>query len=681
MTIEQLIEENNRRNAIKYAAFNPLTGEGAELERAELRIADYAISVQYIPVDMLKNPFIRKIKQCGSIEKFATKYIGSYDGEIHEKIVRKLVKIRIEYDFFFWAFVFVPIKPKMGGEDIPFKLNQPQRRLIACFERQRLEGKPIRLILLKARQWGGSTAVQIYMAWIQLVHKTAWNSLVVAHVRDASLEVKGMFSKLIDAYPTWLLHDEMEDFDPNEKKLTSFEGALNIDIVPARRCKIKVGTAERPDSARGGDSAMVHCTEVAFWNKTDNKTPEQIVRSACSGVPYVPLSMKVYESTANGTGNYFHKEWERAKRGKSDKEALFVPWFDIEMYSLPLDDIHAFASELLSDRDNTATEGQYNWWLWNKGATLEAINWYMANRKDYDDHADMAAEYPSDDVEAFKHSGAKVFNQYRVEELKKKCREHKFIGDVYGDHTTGKAALHNLRFAEDRQGALKVWELPEDNMKVSNRYLTVVDVGGRSKGADFSDILVIDRYWLMDGDKPSVAAEWHGHIDHDLLAWKAAQIAAFYDNSLLVIESNTLETKDKDRDTDGNHTPYILNLIGDVYPNLYARRQSDEEIREGAPRKWGFHTNTATKPMVIDHLVKMVREQAYVERNEECIHELLCYEKRQNGSFGAISGEHDDMLMTRAIGLFICFCEMPLPRIVETTTKYKSKRARTAATI
>ena len=146
-----------------------------------------------------------------------------------------------------------------------------------------------------------------------------------------------------------------------------------------------------------------------------NKTPEQIVRSACSGVLFAPLTMEIYESTANGTGNYFHQEWERAKRGESDKEPLFVPWFDIEMYELPLADSYRFAQELYENRNNRANYGAYDWWLWERGATLEAINWYQHNRKRFDDHADMAAEYPSDDIEAFKHSGKKVFDQYKVE--------------------------------------------------------------------------------------------------------------------------------------------------------------------------------------------------------------------------------------------------------------------------
>ena len=63
--------------------------------------------------------------------------------------------------------------------------------------------------------------------------------------------------------------------------------------------------------------------------------------------------------------------------------------------------------------------------------------------------------------------------------------------------------------------------------------------------------------------------------------------------------------------------------------------------------------------------------------------EYLCYEKKPNGAFGAIVGKHDDLLMTRAIGLHICFFEMDVPKFVSRITSYKPKRKRavSAATI
>ncbi|MDE7347538.1 MAG: hypothetical protein K2N48_12475 [Muribaculaceae bacterium] len=66
--------------------------------------------------------------------------------------------------------------------------------------------------------------------------------------------------------------------------------------------------------------------------------------------------------------------------------------------------------------------------------------------------------------------------------------------------------------------------------------------------------------------------------------------------------------------------------------------------------------------MVISNLVKVVREGLYIERDEACVDEYLTYERRPNGSYGAITGKHDDMLMTRAIGLHICLNEMTAPR-------------------
>lgn len=682
MTIDDIIKENDARNKHNSAYFNPVTGEGSILSRTRFEIPDYPIPVQWLPDDMLSVPLVKKIKRCGSIDGFIIKHLKETPTPaIRGKVIKSFIRVRCKYDFAYWAYSFVKIKNKDGGEDIRFLLNRPQRRLISTLEDMRIAGKPIRLILLKARQWGGSTAIQIYMAWIQLCHKKGLNSIIVGHVRDTSIEVKGMFTKLIESYPQWLLHDPLEEYTENDPKIKGFEGSQSISIIPARNCKIKVGTAESPEGARGGDSSLAHCTEVAFWKKTDNKTPEQIVKSVCSGVLYKPLTVEVFESTANGSGNFFYNEWERAKAGESDKRPLFIAWYEIDMYTLPIDDIKAFATRLYENKDSIHSNGKYYWWLWEKGATLEAINWYIEKSKGYKDHSDMASEYPSDDIEAFKNTGAKVFDIYKVNELKKHTKTPLYTGELTADSHDGADALKNISFIEDKNGLLSIWDMPDKGIAVSHRYLTVVDIGGRWKGADYSVIAVIDRYWLMYGDKPVIVAQWRGHIDHDLLAWKAAQIASFYNNSLLVIEANTLETKDPARNLDGYQTPFILNQISSVYPHLYARKQSDEDIRNQVPIKYGFHTNISTKPMIISHLIKIIREGAYIERDQEAITEYLKYEKKPNGSFGSIPGTHDDILMTRAIGLYICYCEMPLPSEVTHSNTHHTHIDRTEAII
>lgn len=694
--VDNILKENEKRNAVVNQVFDPISGMGSIGKRAEVHIEDFPLETQYLPVEMLNVPLVKLLSKSGSIKDFLLNEaeVESYEEEDRLKVIKQFVRLRCEYDFAFWAALYVYIKNKGGGEDVLFRLTRPQRRFVERLESLRKAGKPIRIILLKARQWGGSTTSQLYMAWLQLVHKVGLNSLIIAHQGAGSDEIKDMFDRMIKAYPISMLYKLGEVYNENESKMVGVGHSGSIHRVPQRNCKIKIGTAERPDSCRGGDYNLVHLSEVGLWKTTDGKKPEDIVRSACSGILLKPYTMIVYESTANGTGNFFQREYDAAKRGTSQFEAMFISWFDIDQYSLPFEseqDKVNFAEALWKNRKNVtvpsprAESGKYLWWLWEKGATLEAINWYIQERAKYNEHAPMASEYPSDDVEAFVHSGERIFDKYKVDQFRTSCKPPRFIGDVYADGDEGKNALKNLRFTEDSQGLLWIWNLPEvdDQEIVTNRYLTIVDIGGRSKKADYSVILVIDRLFMIDGDRPQVVAQWYGHIDMDILAWKAAQIAAFYDNSLLVIESNTLETHDKERQVDGDLSHFILNQIKDVYPNLYARKQTENEIQEGLPRKYGFHTNVATKPMIISTLIKVIREHLYIERDERCLDEYLTYEKKQNGAYGAIIGKHDDLLMTRAIGLHICFHEMPIPTIVVRVKRFvpKKKKAVSAATI
>lgn len=677
--IEKILTENDRRNEAMYAVFNPITGEGSVGERVKVSVSDFALPLQWLPKEMMDIPFVSKLVNAGSIDRFLSDVLHVEPNDTdHDKVAEKFIRLRYRHDFPFWAATLVWIHNKDAGADVLFRLRYPQRILVSRFEEKRKAGLPIRLILLKARQWGGSTTTQLYMAWLQFFHKRGLNSLIIAHQGTASDEIKDMFDTMIKEYPIELLYDMGESYNENEPKMVGVGKSGSTSRVPQRNCKIKIGTAERPDGCRGGAYSLVHLSEVGIWKKTDGKSPEDIVRSACSGILLRPLTMIVMESTANGTGNFFHTEYSAAADPEvpSQYEALFIAWFQIEQYSMPFESGEAlrdFAKWLYDNRYNdnvlsTREEcGKYLWWLWEKGASLEAINWYIQERAGKNDHSIMASEYPSDDVEAFVHSGTMVFDKYQVEEFEKACRPPRFIGDVYADGDEGEKALENLRFHEDRQGQFCIWARPEDDdeVEITDRYLTIVDVGGRSAKADWSVILVIDRLNMIEGGRPAVVAQWYGHCDIDRLAWKAAQVAAYYNESLLVIESNTLETHDRERQVEGgDQSQYILNQISMVYPNLYARRQSEDEIRQGIPRKYGFHTNIATKPMIISTLVKVIREHLYTERDKRCLDEYKTYERKQNGAYGAIAGKHDDLLMTRAIGLHVCFYEMEIPRII-----------------
>ena len=691
MNTEELVRENERRMAVMHAPFNPITGEGSPGERKEAYIEDLFPYHMRLPLPMLKNRLVRLILKSGSIGAFCQSRYRRYDPETREKVVREFIRVRCRHDFPFYAYAYNEIKNKDGGKNIHFRLSYPQRYFFSVLEKMRLEGKPIRVILLKSRQWGGSTLVQLYIAWIQLFHKEGWYSAIVAQDGTTSRKIKAMYSKVLETLPPWLIRC------PEGARLafTPYEGSQldsiitygkGTNITKARDTVITVGTYNNPNAGRGGDISCVHYSEVGLWEDTEGKKPEDIIRSISSSLLFAPLTVEVIESTANGMGNFFYRAYLAAKKGDSNRIAVFIPWFRAERNEMPVEDKEAFARWLLENRDNDnpspgcLDSGRYYWHLWTLGATFESIRWYTFKRKEYIDHEDMMAEYPSDDIEAFRNSGKQVFNIYYLDKLKETCRQPVHVGEVQGDAVKGRRALQNLHFMDDRNGMLKVWSLPQRlEHRIAHRYLVAVDVGGRGKEADYSDILVLDRYWMMYGGSPEVVAEWHGHTDHDLLAWKAAQIAAFYDNAMLVIESNTIETKDNDND--GDQSELIFNQIAGEYGNLYIRKASEAKIARGITTEYGFHTNRKTKPMVISNLVACVRDLSYIEREIESITEYSVYEKKDNGSFGAAEGHHDDRVMTRAIALHICFNEMDLPAVIKPQPRKTKTVVRTEASI
>ncbi|MCM1337307.1 MAG: hypothetical protein NC187_00100 [Candidatus Amulumruptor caecigallinarius] len=526
-------------------------------------------------------------------------------------------------DFELWASRCVTIRHKLTGRLEPLRLNAPQRRVVQALERQRRAGRPIRLILLKARQWGGSTVIQMYMAWIQCMHRENWHSFICAHVKDTSATIRGMYSRMLAGYPSELWEgDEKPEF-------RGYERSQNTRMIAGRGCLVTVSSCESQEAARGNDVAMAHLSEVAFWRDSITRSPADFVRSVCSGIAMEPLTFIAMESTANGVGNFFHTEWLRAKAGESAFTPVFVPWYEIEQYRLSVID-PAKVRRDMTDYDRA---------LWHKGLTLEQIAWYQMKRRELPSAQAMMAEYPSDDVEAFTYSGDNVFDRDAVEALRPGCRTPHARGEVVTDG--------GVRFVADSCGKLDVWEWPDD--APDDEYVVTVDVGGRSASADWSVIAVMARGGGdSGGSMPRVAAQWRGHIDHDLLVKKAVALARFYRDALLVVESNTLEQGL----TDGGAALFMLERVNEAYHNVYRRRRLD--TRTGmAESRVGFHTNASTKPMVVMQLVGDVRESRYVERDERALNEMLTYERRPNGSYGARDGHHDDILMTRAIGLYV----------------------------
>ena len=237
--IQEIIEENDRRNKEIYSKFDPISGYGSVGKRLKVVIDDFPIHTQWLPVEMMRVPLVRQLVECGSIRAFLEENLGvEYSNEDRLKVIEQLVRLRFRYDFAFWAATLVYIKNKDGGVDVLFRLTRPQRRFVERLESLRKSDKPIRIILLKARQWGGSTTSQLYMAWLQLIHHVGLNSLIIAHQGSGSDEIKDMFDRMIRAYPVEMLHKLGEAYSDNEPKFVGVGKSGSIFRVPLRNCKI-----------------------------------------------------------------------------------------------------------------------------------------------------------------------------------------------------------------------------------------------------------------------------------------------------------------------------------------------------------------------------------------------------------------------------------------------------------
>lgn len=637
LTTDVIISTNRERLATISKPYNPITGENSTGERERVCIPNSPIEELWLPKPMLNEDNVQEILDKGITTLLKQGGLSPTPFNIN-LMWEEFSRIRIKHDFEFYAASCNWISAKGLGRDVLFNLNRAQRFYLGHLERLRLAGEPIDIILLKARQWGGSTLTQLYMLWIQLVHRNNWNSVICGDIEAQSRNVTGMIDKVLRRMPHWAFNTVVRNLP--------YQHSTSTRVLTKGNGRYSVGSAQKPDKIRSEDLSMAHLTEVGLWKATKGKKPEDLVQSIFGTIASGPYTMKVLESTAKGVGNYFHRTWLAAVNGDNSFTPVFVPWFMIDLYSTPL------PTEDYSSFIESMTEREHQ--LFELGATLEAIAWYRGKQKELSDEWRLCSEFPSTATEAFQSTGRRVFNITHVDTTRSTCCEAWWQGDIDGG-----------KFIEDKkQNPLHVWLMPdEEPSPLRNRYVVTVDVGGVSNSSDYSCIVVADRIAMLDGGVPEIAACWHGHIEHDKLAWKAVEIARAYDNALLVIESNTLETEG----TEGDNFEYILSEIAGHYNNLYCRT-SAQEINQGRPRRWGFHTNPSTKPMVINFLIKALRDGLYIERCIETTYELDLYEIKENGrEMGAVEGYHDDRVMATAILVWVCY-NTPLHRIEQHST-------------
>lgn len=559
----------------------------------------------------------------------------------------------LEYILNFRTFApaFLKIKDEFGNI-VPLEFNYAQKRVLDIIEDLESKNKPVRIIVLKARQVGISTLVQGKICH-KIITKPNRRSLTMGHKVDASNNLFDMFKRYYDQLPK-PLQPTLEK--SNEKKV-SFRKLKSEN---------KIDTAGAGEVGRSDTLQILHATEVAFYPDA-NLTMLGLMQGA-KNAEFICL-----ESTANGIGGYFYNMWVDAINGLSDYVPIFISWLEIPEYSKNFDN-EAEKERLSSDLGNglfNSFEDEENG-LITLGASLEKLNWRRWAIKNLcgNDVNKFHQEYPTTWEEAFVSSGSPVFPQHICNRRLKETLELKrtnqmplkrgdlvvqYDKDILKDLTNRgltlyeelKPAIEKVEFVENSRGFIQIW----DNIKTSGayRFAAGCDVAEGLAQGDFSEIRVLDR----SSDK--VVMTWSGHIDPDLLAEEIHKMWLFLDKKVtFAIEKN-------------NHGLTVINKCFKLGVDLYYKENFSKGYQTQT-NQLGFQTNVKSKPILINELNEWIREGLYEDNDPDFWNQTLTFVKNSRGQMQAEGKDsdtsvkcYDDKIM--AEGLMVA-CSQWLPNFI-----------------
>lgn len=415
------------------------------------------------------------------------------------------------------------------------------------------------------------------------------------------------------------------------KKISGYEWSETYDIE-----------IDHPDHNFETPIGVISNSEVATW-----ENGEDLVASLMQTVPDAEVmekpSMVFLESTAEGRGNYFHKEYVAAVEGKNNYQPAFAPWWILDTYERDatfedlgkLNDYELFLVDLM--RQGHDTLGHH--FPISEEAIPRKLAFYRRKAKDFAATPErLPQEYPSTWQEAFIASGKNVFNPLALQEMEKDATPLEDV-DYYKitpleDRPYEEFELEQIPFEENEtpddftyKAPLKIWEKP----KPYKEYVIGADVAEGLKGGDFSVATVVDISTM------AVVARWRGHCDPDKFGEILGALGTYYNYALIGVEVNNhgLTTVQKLRDT--------------FYTNLYKRDRGYDEEWETPTVNLGWKTDMRTKRLMIDDLIKLVRERVIKDKDIVFINEAFSYVRDERGRMNAEEGSHDDTIMATAI--------------------------------
>lgn len=506
------------------------------------------------------------------------------------------------------------------GELVKLRPNQAQRKLVNAAVKDIAAGRPVRYIVLKARQMGLSTIIEALCYWWTATHKYV-SSAIVAQDKDAANNIYQMFQRYYD--------NSSPEFRPVTTYLTKNDLTFDVERRTGQKTsgglksQIRTMVAKGEGTGRSQMNRFLHGSEVAFW-----ENGIETVAGLLQTVPFLPETFIFLESTANGMGGYFYDEWHFAKKGESVFQPFFYAWHEHAEYELNVPpkwgSYDGEEKELLTIFKDLGYP-QESW--------KRKLQWRRQKMKEFrSDPEKFYQEYPKNDMEAFISTGRPVFDARSLIQMDARASSSKFDYIELQGNAKNKVTHKKVDFS-----SLKVWEYPTKDKLT--RYVIGGDVAegkeiaANGKEGDYSVLTVIRR------DTNQVVARYRAHIDPDQFGDVACKLGWYYNEATIAIEVNNqgLTTVQRIRDK--------------MYRRMYMREKGFDEQFEEPTSKMGWRTDKSSKFIMISELAKFIRDGVIIDRDTVAIREYMTYVRDENGRTNAQDGHHDDCVMATAIAV------------------------------
>jgi hypothetical protein len=138
-----------------------------------------------------------------------------------------------------------------------------------------------------------------------------------------------------------------------------------------------------------------------------------------------------------------------------------------------------------------------------------------------------------------------------------------------------------------------------------------------------------------------------------------SQLGQRYNNAYVIVERN-------------NHGLTTLRRLQEInYPNMFVESSVDGAYGDKLTKRGGFLTTSKTKPLIVDNMAALLRQEESGIADIELVNELRTYVIDEKGSFNSQQGCYDDRVMAYAIALH-GLASMPRPRARIIQRRYES---------